>query len=101
MSNEPVPQSIKESLKRLAGYLNFSGGSDASDITALWNEVYQQASHGNPLTGTPAWLVLHNWIEETLSDLATEQSAFSNCDQARTIARLLLSELLPAYMMTQ
>ena len=98
MSNEPVPQTIKESLRRLAGYLNFSGGSDASDITALWNEVYQRASHGNPLTGTPAWLVLHNWIEETLSELASEQSAFSNCDQARTIARLLLSELLPAYM---
>ncbi|QDV46244.1 hypothetical protein Enr13x_61530 [Stieleria neptunia] len=98
MSNLPPPESICDSLKRLAGYLNFSSGSSDPTIAALWNEAYYHASQGNPLTGTPAWLVLNNWIEQTLAGLAESTSAFADITQARDVSRLLLSELLPAYM---
>ncbi|WP_182867100.1 hypothetical protein [Stieleria mannarensis] len=98
MSNLPPPESISDSLKRLAGYLNFSSGSSDPAIAALWNEAYYHASQGNPLTGTPAWLVLNNWIEQTLVSMAESTSAFAEITQARDVARLLLSELLPAYM---
>ncbi|MDV6033719.1 MAG: hypothetical protein F9B45_27220 [Phycisphaera sp. RhM] len=98
MSNLPPPESICDSLKRLAGYLNFSSGSSDPKIAALWNEAYYHASQGNPLTGTPAWLVLNNWIEQTLVTLAESTSAFADITQAREVSRLLLSELLPAYM---
>ncbi|QDV86700.1 hypothetical protein [Planctomycetes bacterium TBK1r] len=98
MSNLPPPESICDSLKRLAGYLNFSSGSSDPKIAALWNEAYYHASQGNPLTGTPAWLVLNNWIEQTLVTLTESTSAFADITQARDVSRLLLSELLPAYM---
>lgn len=98
MSNIPSPESLDDSLKRLAGYLNFSSGSNDPAIAALWNEAYHHASQGNPLTGTPAWLVLNNWIEQTLASLIESSPAFADVTQARDVSRLLLSELLPAYM---
>ncbi|MCO8121183.1 hypothetical protein NHH03_05495 [Stieleria sp. TO1_6] len=98
MSIIPPPESLDDSLKRLAGYLNFSSGSNDPAIASLWNEVYHHASQGKPLTGTPAWLVLNNWIEQTLDSLERSSSAFADVSQAREVSRLLLSELLPAYM---
>lgn len=98
MSIISPPESLDDSLKRLAGYLNFSSGSSDPAIASLWNEAYSHASQGNPLTGTPAWLVLNNWIEQTLVSLAGSQAAFADITQAREVSRLLLSELLPAYM---
>ncbi|MCA9139568.1 MAG: hypothetical protein KDB00_22495 [Planctomycetales bacterium] len=98
MSIIPPPESLDDSLKRLAGYLNFSSGSSDPAIASLWNEVYFHASQGKPLTGTPAWLVLNHWIEQTLVSLSKSNSAFADITQARELSRLLLSELLPAYM---
>lgn len=98
MSIIPPPESLDDSLKRLAGYLNFSNGSSDPAIASLWNEAYYHASQGKPLTGTPAWLVLNQWIEHTLVSLSENQSAFADITQAREVSRLLLSELLPAYM---
>ena len=98
MSNVPPPESLDDSLKRLAGYLNFSSGSNDPSIASLWNEVFGAASQGDPLTGPPAWLVLKNWIEHTLDALSRSESAFSDTRQARDVTQLLLSELLPAYM---
>jgi len=98
MADVPRPESLDDSLKRLAGYLNFSNGSSDPKTDLLWNEVYDHASGGDPLTGPAAWLVLKDWISQTLDELARSQSAFAETTQARDIARLLLSELLPAYM---
>ncbi|MCC9603452.1 hypothetical protein LOC67_23125 [Stieleria sp. JC731] len=98
MSIIPPPESLDDSLRRLAGYLNFSGGSNDPAIASLWNDAYQHASQGKPLTGTPAWLVLHNWIEQTLSNLSSGAAGFSDVTQASDVSRLLLSKLLPAYM---
>jgi hypothetical protein len=98
MSNTSPPDSLDDSLKRLAGYLNFSSGSNDPAIASLWNEVYSHASQGNPLAGTPAWLVLNHWLEHTLVSLGDSETAFGDITQARAVARLLLSELLPAYM---
>lgn len=98
MSNIQPSGSLDDSLKRLAGYLNFSSGSSDPAMASLWNEVYFHASQGKPLTGTPAWLVLNDWIEQTLVAMAESNSAFDDVTQARDVARLLLSELLPAYM---
>ncbi|PNY34520.1 hypothetical protein C2E31_22695 [Rhodopirellula baltica] len=78
--------------------MNFSGGSRDPSIASLWNDAYQHASQGNPLTGTPAWLVLHNWIEHTLANLASGAAGFADTTQASDVSKLLLSKLLPAYM---
>ncbi|MEL6109356.1 MAG: hypothetical protein AAFU85_25395, partial [Planctomycetota bacterium] len=98
MSNVPPPESLDDSLKRLAGYLNFSSGSGDPSIAALWNEVFGGASQGDPLTGPAAWLVLKNWLEHTLDELSKTETAFADTRQARDVTQLLLSELLPAYM---
>ncbi|MEM8669608.1 MAG: hypothetical protein AAGG48_18925 [Planctomycetota bacterium] len=98
MSNSLPPESLSETLKRLAGYLNFSAGSSDPVTLAAWNEVYEAASQGDPLTGPAAWLVVRDWLSETLQALSAQQSAFADCKQAERIIKLLWSQLLPAYL---
>lgn len=98
MPNLPPPQLLNESLQRLAGYLNFSSGSSDPAIAATWNLVYDHASQGDPLSGLPAWLVVKDWMLETLDELRSEKPAFANISQAQRIVHLLWTELLPAYL---
>lgn len=99
MMPEPsFSERISDALQRLAGYLNFSSGPcDAATLTA-WNDVYEAATEGDPLTGEAAWLVMERWIDETLDRLQAEGTAFRDVDQARRAAALLFIEFLPAYM---
>ncbi len=104
------PEPIREMLRRLAGYLNFSSGTKGERTTvgcidaqtlAAWNDVYAFATQGDPLTGMPGWLVVNDWIRWTLADLSSDPSvgtAFADTSQAERIIRLLWSELLPAYL---
>lgn len=98
MSNTPPPETLNDTLHRLAGYLNFSSGTSDPSILAAWNQVYDQASDGDPLTGPPAWLVVKDWLSETLTTLSQSQAAFSDSQQASRLISLLWSELLPAYL---
>lgn len=98
MSNLPPPENLSEKLHRLAGYLNFSSGHCDSATLQAWNDVYCVAVMGDPLTGPAAWLVVRDWLTETLDHLHREQAAFGDCQQASRVIRLLWSELLPAYL---
>ena len=98
MSNLPPDDSISDQLRHLAGYLNFSSGTSDAATLAAWNKVYSAASHGDPLTGPAAWLVVRDWIDDTLHKLGEQQEAFRDCDQATRLITLLWSELLPAYL---
>jgi hypothetical protein len=98
MSNTPPPESLRDTLSRLAGYLNFSAGTSDPSTLAAWNQVYDAATQGDPLTGPPAWLVVRDWLSETLQDLSQQRSAFADCAQATRVIQLLWSELLPAYL---
>ncbi|GAA5509891.1 hypothetical protein [Novipirellula caenicola] len=98
MPNQSPPDAIKEPLRRLAGYLNFSSGTSDPAIFTAWNEVYQQASAGDPLTGPAAWLVLKDWMTETLASLQASQAAFRDTSQAQRVVKILWSDLLPAYV---
>ncbi|GAA4466321.1 hypothetical protein [Novipirellula rosea] len=98
MPNQSPSDAIKEPLRRLAGYLNFSSGTSDPAIFTAWNEVYQQASAGDPLTGPAAWLVLKDWMTETLASLRASQAAFRDTSQAQRVVKILWSDLLPAYV---
>ncbi|TWT83379.1 hypothetical protein CA13_48440 [Planctomycetes bacterium CA13] len=98
MSNLPPPDAMIDSLRRLAGYLNFSSGSSDPAIFAAWNHVYEQAAGGDPLSGPAAWLVLRDWLNETLDRLQAEQAAFREISQAQRVVKILWSDLLPAYL---
>ncbi|TWU27081.1 hypothetical protein Pla52o_09400 [Novipirellula galeiformis] len=98
MSTLSPPDAITEPLRRLAGYLNFSSGTSDPATFAAWNQVYQQASAGDPLSGPPAWLVLKDWMNETLDSLQASQSAFRDTSQAKRVVKILWSDLLPAYV---
>ncbi|TWU33344.1 hypothetical protein [Novipirellula artificiosorum] len=98
MSNLPPPDAMSDSLRRLAGYLNFSSGSGDPAIFAAWNHVYETASAGDPLRGPAAWLVLRDWLTETLGNLQAEQGAFRDITQAQRVVKILWSDLLPAYL---
>ncbi len=98
MSNLPPPENLSEKLHRLAGYLNFSSGPCDALTLEAWNDVYSVAVMGDPLTGPAAWLVVRDWIAETIENLQLEHSAFQDCEQAGRVIRLLWSELLPAYL---
>lgn len=98
MSTNLPPESLSDSLQRLAGYLNFSSGTSDVATLAAWNDVFEAASHGDPLSGPAAWLVVKDWLTETLTQLNENASAFRDITQANNIVRLLWSELLPAYL---
>jgi hypothetical protein len=89
---------LGEKLRLLAGYLNFSSGPSDVATLAAWNDVYFAATAGDPLTGPPAWLVVKDWIVDTLQSLGQEQAAFRDSSQAQRLIALLWSELLPAYL---
>ena len=98
MSNLRPPESLNDALQRLAGYVNYSSGSEDPAIAAAWNQVYTTATGGDPLSGAAGWLVLKDWLSETLQRLSEEQAAFRDVQQAQRVIRLLWSELLPAYV---
>ncbi|MCG8652709.1 MAG: hypothetical protein MI861_22915, partial [Pirellulales bacterium] len=98
MSNSLPPSSLTDVLQRLAGYLNFSSGSSDVAIMAAWNTVFDAASQGDPLSGPPAWLVVKDWLGETLDRLNSQSAAFRDVSQASQVITLLWSELLPAYL---
>ena len=74
-----------------------SGASDAA-MWAAWNDVYDVATQGDPMTGPAAWLVVKDWLCETLETLRNEQAAFEDSKQATRVITLLWSELLPSYL---
>lgn len=96
MSNPQERLSV--ALQRLAGYLNFSSGSSDPATLSAWNEAYEVASRGDPLSGPPAWLVIEQCLRDKLAELAETQVAFAATEQASRVIRLLWSELLPAYL---
>jgi len=98
MSNVPPDESMGDTLRLLAGYLNFSSGTSDAATCAAWNEVYFAASQGDPLSGLAPWLVIKDWLTDTLAELSQEQPAFRDCAQASRIISLLWSELLPDYL---
>ena len=97
MSSLPAPDASSEALQQLAGYLNFSSGTSDPAILSAWNHVYAEASGGDPLTGPPPWLVVKDWITETLQTLQKTKPAFKDISQANRIVQLLWPEFLPDY----
>ena len=98
MSSSLPPESMSDTLRRLAGYLNFSSGtSDAGDAGGMEHGL-RCGSRGDPMTGPPAWLVVKDWLTETLATLQKDRSAFRDIAQATRVIPLLWSELLPAYL---
>ncbi|QDV65834.1 hypothetical protein [Crateriforma conspicua] len=93
-----VPENLRDPLQRLAGYLNFSSGKTDLATLAAWNTVYGEAIGENALIGMPGWLVLKEWLRNTLRQLKKNQAAFADHQQADRVVRLLWSELLPAYL---
>ncbi len=98
MHNPAPDAALGDKLRLLAGYLNFSSGTSDASTLAAWNEVYYAASQGDPLSGPAAWLVLRDWLSDTLAKLGQQQPAFRDCSQASRLISLLWSELLPAYL---
>lgn len=98
VSNIPPAAATSEQLQLLAGYLNFSSGNADAKTLSAWNEVYSAASRGDPLSGPAAWLVVKDWLSDTLRSLQETQPAFEDCRQATEMISLLWSELLPAYL---
>lgn len=98
MSVVSAPDSLDDPLRRVAGYLNFSSGPPDIATVAAFNEVYAEASNGDPLTGLPAWLVVESWIRAMLVRMSADGGAFADVSLAERYIRLVWSDLLPAYM---
>ena len=96
-ASQPTPPQ-QEALRQVAGYLNFSSGaSDLATLTNL-NQLHGAASSGETLAGPPPWLVVRQWLSETLDEVEGTSAAFADVGQARRVLRLAWSELLPAYL---
>ncbi len=68
MSNLPPDASMGDTLRLLAGYLNFSSGTSDAATLAAWNDIYFAASQGDPLSGPAAWLVVKDWLQRHSGD---------------------------------
>ena len=91
-------ETVRQCLRSLVGYLNFSSAPAAPPILRAFNTVHDEASGGDVLSGPPPFLIIRHWIEETIDELEQSGAAFANVSRARAVVRLLWSGLLPAYL---
>lgn len=96
-----LPQDDAEFLAdvtQVLGYLNFSSGkSDGKTLGAL-NRLYGRAVPGTPYEGLPAYLQIHQWLEDGLRELSKSNPAFVECVQAESTLQLVWLQFLPAYL---
>lgn len=85
-------------LTQVLGYLNFSSGKpDIKTLSAL-NRLYGRAVPGTPYEGLPAYLQIHQWLEDALRELPASNPAFAQCQQAQATLELVWLQFLPAYL---
>lgn len=92
------PPPPRERIAQVVGYLNFSSGhSDPATLSNL-NFLHGIAAAGDPFSGMPPWLVVGQWLKDSLADLQGSSAAFEDLSQAGHVIRLVWSDLLPAYI---
>jgi len=95
----PSPQiTLRDALHQVVSYLNFSSGTSDPTTLAAWNRLFAAASAGKPLSGPPAWLIIRQWLEEMVNDLAAASQRPGHYDQAFRLIRMIFSDALPAYV---
>ncbi len=85
-------------LIQVLGYLNFSAGKPDIKTLAALNRLYGRAVPGTPYEGLPAYLQIHQWLEEMLSRLPAVNPAFAEAEQATATLKLVWLQFLPAYL---
>lgn len=85
-------------LTQVLGYLNFSAGKPDIKTLAALNRLYGRAVPGTPYEGLPAYLQIHQWLEDALETLPESNAAFAECEQARTTLKRVWLQFLPAYL---
>lgn len=98
MSAPSPPLTLRDALHQVVSYLNFSSGTSDPTTLAAWNRLYADAAAGKPLSGPPAWLIIRQWLEETVNDLAVASQRPNHYDQAFRLIRMIFSDALPAYV---
>ena len=98
MSAPSPPMTLRDALHQVVSYLNFSSGTSNPTTLAAWNRLYADAAAGKPLSGPPAWLIIRQWLEETVNDLAAASQRPGHYDQAFRLIRMIFSDALPAYV---
>ncbi len=96
-ASSPQPPS-REALRQVAGYLNFASGQSDPTTLGNLNALHAAAAAGDPLAGPPSWLVVQQWLRETLEEQGGPEGVFGDVQQAERALRLVWSELLPAYL---
>jgi len=66
-ASSPQPPS-REALRQVAGYLNFASGQSDPTTLGNLNALHAAAAAGDPLAGPPSWLVVQQWLRETLEE---------------------------------
>ncbi|MEX0825069.1 MAG: hypothetical protein WD119_02835 [Pirellulaceae bacterium] len=98
MTASPLTPPLREALRQVAGYLNFSSGQSDPTTLGNLNTLHAAAAAGQPLAGPPPWLVVQQWLKETIDEQGGDSGVFGDVSQARRCVRLVWSELLPAYL---
>lgn len=98
MSASSPSSSLRDALHQVVSYLNFSSGTSNPATLAAWDRLFAVASEGKPLAGPPAWLIIRQWLEETVAELAESSDRPGHFDQAFRLIRLIFSDALPAYL---
>lgn len=85
-------------ITQVVGYLNFSSGNSDPATLANLNFLHGMAAAGDPFSGMPPWLVVGQWLQESIASLEGSSAGFADLSQARQVAKLVWSDFLPAYV---
>lgn len=78
----PDDARFQADLTQVLGYLNFSSGKPDTKTLSALNRLYELAVPGTPYEGLPAYLQIHQWLEDALASLPHTNPAFAECVQA-------------------
>lgn len=93
-----LPESVRDKLTQVVGYLNFSSGAHDPQTLRHLNELHTLAAAGKPLAGKPPWFDVKQWLLDALQHCAGSSAAFADVSQAQRAIEIVFSLLPPAYL---
>ncbi len=95
MAHDHLGEATQKDLADIVGYLNFSSGVPDARFLCGLNRLF--AALDREGGDIPLWKRAEAAILQSIQDLRGTSEAFENLDQAREVAQLVFSQVLPAY----
>ncbi len=88
---------VRNFVRDILGYLNFSSGASDTAFLRSVNEVFRAVAGGRQPADPPAWKLFRKVLDQGLRELRSTSEAFRQADQAEAVLRLVFDGVLPEY----